>query len=610
MQQSSAPLPQTPTALPAPPQKHRQTLVEPPKRSRAKPYIWLGILAGICGGLYWLYQRNLAEAALASKRAAQTTVRTTTVAGGKILSTLRLTGTTGPEKYFNVLGPQMRGSRSFMGGGGGGPMGRSRGGGGSSSGGGGGSSAGGSVQSNSSSGGSSSSFSAGSLGGSVASTSGSSGGGSSSGGSSAAMGAGASVGGVRSASSALRASTSRSSGGGSARSSMSSGAPAEAASGSMGTGMGSTSGQLMGGGGPGGGGGGPSGGGDFGAIIQELVKPGARVKKGDKLVEFDRQFMLQRLEDYRSGVLQQELNITRQMADIDVRHKAHDQQVRAAKADRDKAQLDLKTIPVRSAIDSERFKLAIEEAEAKYQQVLTEEPFVVAGDVAQVKISQMDFQQSKLELRRSEQNAERMVVRSAMDGMVVMMQMFRGADFGQVQQGDPVQPGQPFMQVVDPDSMIVNALMNQVDVERIRVGAKANIHFDAFPDLVLPGHVFSVAAMPRASNSSRANFLKEIPVRIKLDKLDPRVIPDLSVSVDVIVQEEEAATMVPLSSIHRDASQSNPYVWVKNATGWERRDVKLGLASHLDVSVLGGLKLGDVVAEEKPPQPVDGTASS
>ncbi len=366
----------------------------------------------------------------------------------------------------------------------------------------------------------------------------------------------------------------------------------------------------MGGGGPGGGGGGGGGGGDFGAVIQDLIKPGVRVKKGDRLAEFDRQFMLQRLEDYRSGVMQQELNIQRQAADIDVRHKAHDQQVLAAKADRDKAQLDLKTIPVRSVIDSERLKLALEEAEAKYKQVLTEEPFVAAGDEAQLKISQMDLQQSKLELRRSEQNADRMVIKSAMEGMVVMMQMFRGADFGQVQQGDPVQPGQPFMQVVDPDSMIVNASMNQVDVEKIRVGAKAIIHFDAFPDLALPGHVFSVAAMPKSTASARANFLKEIPVRIKLDKLDPRVIPDLSVSVDVIVQEEEASTMVPLSSIHRDSAEANPYVWVKNPTGWERREVKLGLASYLHVSVRNGLKTGDIVAEEKPPQPVSGKAAS
>ena len=59
-----------------------------------------------------------------------------------------------------------------------------------------------------------------------------------------------------------------------------------------------------------------------------------------------------------------------------------------------------------------------------------------------------------------------MIVRSSMARMVVMMQMFRGSEFGQVQQGDPVRPGMAFMQVVDSNSMIVNATINQVDVEK------------------------------------------------------------------------------------------------------------------------------------------------
>src|SRR5262249_36153716 len=142
---------------------------------------------------------------------------------------------------------------------------------------------------------------------------------------------------------------------------------------------------------------------------------------------------------------------------------------------------------------------------------------VRAGEEAQVKISQMDLQQSKIELRRAETNAERMVMKSTMPGLVVMLNIFMGGDMRPVQEGDPVMPGMPFMRIVDPNSMIVNAYVNQVDVEHMRVGAKARIKIDAFPDLDLPGHVYSVAAMPRSSGSSaRASFLKEIPVAIKI----------------------------------------------------------------------------------------------
>jgi HlyD family secretion protein len=196
-----------------------------------------------------------------------------------------------------------------------------------------------------------------------------------------------------------------------------------------------------------------------------------------------------------------------------------------------------------------------------------------------------------------------MLMKSPINGLVVMLNIFTGGDFRPVKEGDPVMAGMPFMRVVDPSSMIINAFVNQADVERMRVGAKARIRVDAFPDLELPGHVYSVAAMPSSSGSSaRASFLKEIPVTVKLDKMDPRVIPDLSVSVDVIIEEEQAAAVAPLAAVFRDAD-AKPYVYVKSATGWDKRTVELGLADNVHISIKSGLRSGETVAEEKPPLP-------
>ena len=50
--------------------------------------------------------------------------------------------------------------------------------------------------------------------------------------------------------------------------------------------------------------------------------------------------------------------------------EATNQLVRAAKAAWDQAVLDLKTAPVRSDIDVEKYKLAVEEAELKYNEQL------------------------------------------------------------------------------------------------------------------------------------------------------------------------------------------------------------------------------------------------
>ncbi|MCC6393416.1 MAG: HlyD family efflux transporter periplasmic adaptor subunit [Bryobacterales bacterium] len=556
--------------------------------------MWLLGVVAVCGGLYWVYQRTLAEDAIAAKRAMVASVRTAKVAAGTLTQTIRLTGTTAPEKYVTITGPRLRGSRSFSGGSGAFMSNRG--------GGGGGGSPSSSSSSSSSSGGSSAGASSGSAAtGTVSSNSAVLGGGSSGSAAGGAGSAASSTGGVRSAANALKAATSRSSSGsGASRGSAASGSTASAASSTAmgGDGLGSTASSI-----PGGGGGGGGGGRDFGSVLQNLVSAGAMVRSGDTIAEFDRQYMLLRLDDYKAGVDQQALNMRSMLANLEVTRKAHEQSIKSAQADVEKAKLDLKTVPVRSAMDSERFRLALEEAEARLKQLMTEVPYVDASEKAQVRISEMDLQESKLGLRQAQQNADRMVVKSPLQGLAVMMQIWRGGDVGQVQEGDPIYPGRPFMQIVDTRSMVVDAKVNQVDVERMRVGAKATVRFDAFPDLVLPAKVYSVAAMPSSTNSARASYLKEIPVRLKLEKMDPRVIPDLSVSVDVVVEESEAAAIVPLGSVFQDPPSANRYVFVKAGDGWARREVSLGPANNLRVVVKSGLKAGEVVAEEPPPVP-------
>ena len=131
------------------------------------------------------------------------------------------------------------------------------------------------------------------------------------------------------------------------------------------SGLGSTSENLSGGSrGPGAigssssGGGGRSRGGSsrFGLTLLELAEPGVRVKKGDLLAAFDPESMALQVDDYEALVRQSEERMRSLRADLEVNKKAHQQLIDIAKADLEKARLDYKTRPVRSAIDTELLK--------------------------------------------------------------------------------------------------------------------------------------------------------------------------------------------------------------------------------------------------------------
>lgn len=549
---------------------------------------WLKWLAGVMivaaagAGLY------LRQASAEQKKGAVVEVRTAKASTGSLTNTIRLTGSTGAERFAQLLAPQLRGSRSGFG--------RDS-------------------RSFSSSRSSNSTVTSRATG---TSSSGASGGGSTSVGADGSLSVSSTSGAQSSSrsSSAMRSATSRVSS--SSASSASSGARSSGSSGgssSMGSdGLGSTSSGLSGGsGGPGAigaagggstGGRGGGGGGEFSLVLQDAAKPGAFVKKGDPVAEFDRQYMLTRLDDYRASVIQTEASFKKMQSELAVARKAHQQTIDAAKGDLDKAKLTMKTAPVMGAIETERAKLALEEAQARYDQLLKEVKFMEQSLASETKNAQIELKQSQIELRRAEANADRMVLKAPIDGMVVMQNMFRGSEFDQVKVGDQLFPGFPFMQIVDASSMVVNANVNQVDVERMRIGMKASVRFDAFPDLVLPAKVYAIGTVAKSSRY-RPDWIKEMAVVLKLEKMDPRVIPDLSVSVDVVVDAVENATLVPREAVQFGGAGSQPgeaFVWVRNGGAWDRRKVVTGVSNATTVSIQSGVRPGETVALERPPK--------
>jgi multidrug efflux pump subunit AcrA (membrane-fusion protein) len=365
-------------------------------------------------------------------------------------------------------------------------------------------------------------------------------------------------------------------------------------------GGGGSSGGGGGGGGPNFGGGGR---GNMGAqmTLTSLIAGGSMVRKGDVVAEFDREDMINRLDEFRARVSQNQASLDSVQAQLQMLERKHGHTIKEAIGDVDRARLDLKTMPVRSAIDAERYRLALEEAEAAYKQLSNEIPLMKSSLESQWKLALLARDEGEAELKRIEANVDRMVLRAPIDGLVVLMTTMRrgSSDQSQLKAGDQVASGMPIMQIVDLSSMIVNASVNQVDAESIRIGAKANVRVDAYPDLQLPAEVHAIGALPKAS-MFRGEYVKDIAVTLRLLKLDRRILPDLSISADVVLDTEPEVLIAPREAIFQDGPQARPFVFLRQPSGWVQREVELGKGNFVSRAVLSGLKTGDVVACDRP----------
>jgi membrane fusion protein (multidrug efflux system) len=126
---------------------------------------------------------------------------------------------------------------------------------------------------------------------------------------------------------------------------------------------------------------------------------------------------------------------------------------------------------------------------------------------------------------------------------------------GMISQADRLQVGQtmvaglPALTIVASQNTWIEANFKETDLDHMRVGQRATIHLDAYPDLELTGRVVSIGAGTGSefsvlpAQNATGNWVKvtqRVPVRIAIDGTPPRpLLAGLSAEVTVHFDERQ-----------------------------------------------------------------------
>ena len=331
-----------------------------------------------------------------------------------------------------------------------------------------------------------------------------------------------------------------------------------------------------------------------GLTLTFLADSGKTVKEGDVIAEFDTADVVDHIDDVKANVAQSALDIKRRRAAYIAQMESLRQRLRVCKATLDKARQDARAMEVKTPADREYLRLAVSEAQLEFDEVTKQIPLTDERQNSDLNLYQLSYDHEVRHLQRHQDDFDRCKVRSPMNGMVVMQTVYRGGQMNQIKVGDRLSPGQPFMSVVDPNSMQLDATMSQTESELLRLRQKATVHFDAFPDLVVHGHVSAVGAMA-FNQSRRINYwVRRVQVRLALDDADSRVIPDLTASADVVVADPAEGVVVPREAVVE--SDGKPVVYVRHEGAFTPQAVEIAGATNTQVAVAHGLQEGDEVA--------------
>lgn len=307
-------------------------------------------------------------------------------------------------------------------------------------------------------------------------------------------------------------------------------------------------------------------------VVTRIAPGGTRVKKGDLLVLFDQQDQIKNALDQEATYVDLVQQIKKKQADQATAEAADQSALNQAANDAQSAAVEVKRNEILSKIDAEKNLLALEQAQATYAQLKKTFDLKRKSAVAELKSLEIQRDRAREAMDFARNNTQKLEIHAPIDGIVVLNSIWKGGQMGEVQEGDQIRAGQPFLQIVNSSAMQARARVNQADISLLQVGQKVHVGLDAYPDLSFTGKVERIAAIGTTSGLSEK--VRTFAVLFSIDGSDPRLMPDLSASLDVQIESKPGVLTVPRDALLE--SGSDEYVMAWDGREYSRESVKVG----------------------------------
>ena len=170
------------------------------------------------------------------------------------------------------------------------------------------------------------------------------------------------------------------------------------------------------------------------------------------------------------------------------------------------------------------------------------------------------------------------------------------ADGKKVEVGMTPFQGQPLMYLPDISPKQVETEVNEMDVEKIKIGQPVQVMLDAVRDVVFRGRVSKVGTLAEqkvSKVSGRKTGVKVFSVVVDVLDADPRLRPGLSATAAILIDEFKDVAYVPVEAIFNESGKTVAYV--KHGRKARQITVDCGTSNDKYVIIRGGLQPGDKV---------------
>ncbi|MFZ5626708.1 MAG: efflux RND transporter periplasmic adaptor subunit, partial [Bacillota bacterium] len=219
--------------------------------------------------------------------------------------------------------------------------------------------------------------------------------------------------------------------------------------------------------------------------------------------------------------------------------------------------------------------------------------------VSQIASQELRVEQARLALAQVEQQQAETKIYAPWDGIVYLSQAsstISGSSnsssattsasingSGNLQVGDEVKSGQTLATLLSPSLQVV-VPVDETDIGKIKIGQKAEITVDAYPERKFAGTVTEIAAQGTVQNK-----VASFDVTLVMDDTTG-LKAGMTANVEILVEDKKDALMLPIEAIIERGDRK----FVRTEAG-SLQAVETGLYNETMIEIKNGLKEGDRV---------------
>lgn len=291
--------------------------------------------------------------------------------------------------------------------------------------------------------------------------------------------------------------------------------------------------------------------------IVTLWPEGEKVEVGDVIVQFDQSEFQKRVTDAEEQLEVAEAELEKMLANQSA-------QIARLKADiEDKgasfrlSELDLEKMQYEAQVRIEEGKLNVKRAGLALglaKKKLETQRIVDAADSTK---SALDINQKQRVLDKSKKDFESLSIEADKPGMVVYEKVWKGGRMEKIRVGDTPWGGQALIDLPDLSVMEVKTEVNEVDVDKVKLGQRTLVKLDALPEPTFHGEVTEIAKLARQKEGE--HNVKVFDVTITIEERDERLKPGMSAKSEIIIETIPDVVYVPLESVFEKDGQTMIY---------------------------------------------------